>query len=168
MQLEIKKAKPQHAEEMMSVRVIAAMDVYVNKEYGISAEDIIAQYGPEEIDKLKQGLKEGRIRGWIVVDSQTEEIIGCSTAKLKKDKIRFATLHVLPEYHGEGVGREIVKQMLEWAEPKKKDIFLYVVKYNKDKYEWYKRLGFEEITEGEWKLKAGKIIPRVKMVKHAS
>lgn len=165
MVLEIKKAKSKHAEEMMSIRVIAALGAYVNEEYNITEEDIIAQYGPEAVDKLKQGLKEKRIKGWLAIDKESGEVIGCSTAKPKKDRIRFATLHVLPEYHGDGVGREIVKEMLEWAEPKKKDIFLYVIKYNDKRHAWYRRLGFEEIGEGEWRLKTGKIIPRIKMVK---
>lgn len=165
MDIEIIKAKPENAEEMVAIRLIASLTVYVNEEYDITEEDMIAQCGPEAIDKLQRGLTERRIKGWLAKDKKTGEIIGASTAKHKKDRVRLSTLHVLPEYHGKGVGRDLLAAMFKWAETKHKDTFCYVVKYNTPRYVWYKRLGFEKLEETEWKLKTGKVIPRIKMVK---
>ncbi|MEX0878038.1 MAG: GNAT family N-acetyltransferase [Candidatus Spechtbacterales bacterium] len=165
MNIEINKAKPADAEEMVAIKMLASFVAYVGDTHKITEEDMIVQCGPDAVDALEEGLASKKIRGWLVVDKDKGETIGASTAKIKKDKLIFSTMHLLPEYNGMDLGRMLINEMLKWADERKKDIFLYVVEYNKDRHNWYKRLGFQETTKKEWVLKSGKTIPRIEMVR---
>lgn len=166
MNIRISKAKPEDAEEMMAIRLVASFSAYVNEEYNITEEDMLVQCGPESIDRLKDGLASGKTRGWLLIDKDKNEIIGASTAKEKKDKIIFSTMHLLPEYHGLGLGRMLINEMFAWVEKRpKKPLVCFVISFNTQRREWYKRLGFEEVEERNWNLKTGKVVPKIKMIK---
>lgn len=57
------------------------------------------------------------------------------------DRLRLIDIALLPEYQGRGFAREMLSRLIDEANKKKVDIFLYV-ESNNPAFNWYTRLGF--------------------------
>jgi ribosomal protein S18 acetylase RimI-like enzyme len=69
--------------------------------------------------------------------------IGWLEYELSKKYIYIGQIHILPEYQGKGIGSNIINEIIKYGRKKKKDIFLYVIKYNDKALKFYKKLGFK-------------------------
>lgn len=74
----------------------------------------------------------------VVYDGQD---IGRVYTSWEADRLRLIDIAFLPEYQGRGFGREILTGLINEAQIKNRDIFLYV-ESNNPAYDWYSRLGF--------------------------
>ena len=60
-----------------------------------------------------------------------------------EDDIRIIDITLLKEYRGQGIGRQLIGDLIEESEEKRIPLSLHVEHYNFAR-EWYKRLGFKE------------------------
>lgn len=108
-------------------------------------------YGMEEMIKFAKEYNADKIRkiatnGSMYVACENEKIIGCGAISYNnQDKTEsiILTFFILPEYHGKGVGKEIIK-ILE-----KDEIFLnserVVVDASLSAHEFYKKMGYSYV-----------------------
>ncbi|MEF3353853.1 GNAT family N-acetyltransferase [Paenibacillus sp. GYB006] len=94
----------------------------------------------KELSKLRESL----INSWYLISVYDgKDLIG--SGRIISDGILHALicdLIVLPEYHGRGVGTEILKRLLNKC--KAHDIVMVQLFAAKDKFNYYKKFGFEE------------------------
>ena len=85
--------------------------------------------------------------------------IGWLEYELFEEYIFIKQIHILPEYHGKGIGSNILNEIIKYGKKNKKDIYLEVLKYNDKALEFYKKIGFKIYRESslentlEWSCK---------------
>lgn len=169
-ELKIEKARPEDAERWCEIRKACWLQVYPNEESAISREDIL----------LKDFDSPDQIKGW--QDSFVNPI-GCKyySAKIGRKVIgicigydhesinEIGAIYVDPEYHHQGIGRELIERAISGFE-KKQRIKLNVVSYNQKAIEFYQKLGFRiigPIKDDFGKLPNGKVLPEIEMIKNS-
>ena len=74
--------------------------------------------------------------------------VGRITTTQKEDKILLDELHILPEYQGNGIGKQVLQSLLEDAAFENLTVELSVLRSNPAK-SLYERLGFRIFKEDE-------------------
>ncbi|MBG6133105.1 ribosomal protein S18 acetylase RimI-like enzyme [Aquimarina sp. EL_43] len=63
--------------------------------------------------------------------------------------IEILQIQVLPEYQGHGIGKYVIKDLIETAKASNKDMVLKVLKENPARY-LYERMGFKTVDEDKY------------------
>ncbi|WP_109098839.1 N-acetyltransferase [Aquimarina sp. AU58] len=63
--------------------------------------------------------------------------------------IEILQIQVLPEYQGHGIGKYVIKDIIETAKASNKDMVLKVLKENPARY-LYERMGFDTVDEDKY------------------
>ncbi|WP_074409841.1 MULTISPECIES: GNAT family N-acetyltransferase [Aquimarina] len=63
--------------------------------------------------------------------------------------IEILQIQVLPEYQGHGIGKYVIKDIIETAKASNKDMVLKVLKENPARY-LYERMGFKTVDEDKY------------------
>lgn len=166
----IELMQPRDIDEATRMRLQSWLDTYVNEQAGVTREWIEArnyfQLSPERQaarkERFLKGVSDGLFAAWVARDPQGN-IIGSTTPSVDADGTqRVGSLYVDKKWHGTGVGSALMRQVVEWMDPKK-PIVLGVATYNERAKAFYKKWGFVEV-EGSETLHDGKI-PEIKMIR---
>jgi ribosomal protein S18 acetylase RimI-like enzyme len=167
-QITYREAIPEDAYEITLLRKIW-FTTYVNKEEGITKEDIESSHNSRTIEEETarraeriENNKESKI--WVAKNQ--DKVVGFVEVQKKEKRNRIGAFYILDEYQHKGIGTELMKKALGWLGTKK-DIFCEVATYNKGAIAFYKKFGFEDngaTTNDVAKLPSGKIIPEIEMV----
>ena len=167
----IEDARPEDVEAFRSIVKTWWLEIYPNKNYDISVEDISAidWHDPEGLANRRKEIIENQdtIHTWVAKNNQGLIVGFCKATKL--DNLgEIDALYVLKELQGKGLGRKLMEKALTWL-GLDSDIKLKVVAYNTHAIEFYRKFGFKEIgKETSYKgthLPNGKEIPRIEMIK---
>lgn len=179
-QVEIKRAVPEDAEGLCSIRDKGWLAAYPNPELGITVEDVrlMAQgpngeYVPRRIAGMKERFaKQDGINTATFVARIGNKIAGYADPFIdEQGHHRVGALYVDPDLHGRGIGSKLMQKVLEFYGPNK-DIYLEVVSYNQNAINFYKRFGFEAtdgvVPEEEGRPDYLKSLPLIEMVRRAT
>lgn len=166
-------AIPEDVYEIREVQKVTWIDTYPNPELGISREDIIERFKstPESQAKLEKRKATfydyPQFHTWVAKDG--DKIIGFCIAN--SEEYRIQAIYVLPNYQGQGIGKRLMQESLNWLDSKK-DIYVNVASYNKKAIKFYENFfGFVEsarpIHSEVCKLPSGAVIPEIELVKKA-
>jgi ribosomal protein S18 acetylase RimI-like enzyme len=79
------------------------------------------------------------------------EIVGSLLVKKWKETYIIQDVFVKQEFRGKGYGKQLLKEIVTFLKPKKKEIYLYVDPDNNVAISLYKSVGFHLIKEKAWK-----------------
>lgn len=170
----LEDAKPEDVEAMRTIVRDAWVELYPDKESGITAEDLLAidWYNREVMEKQKREIVENLdvTHTWVLKDSENKIVGFCKAEKLK-DFGEIDAMYVIPELKGKGLGKKLIDKASEWL-GSEQNIILKVVKYNTRAITFYKKFGFQatgkDVSYRGTKLPSGKEIPRIEMLKQAT
>jgi GNAT superfamily N-acetyltransferase len=144
----IELAKPGDGEAICRVTADTWVDTYPNEDHGITAEMIRRnQYQPDGslrddfIDLTEGALNVNGSERAIYVAKKLGEIVGVASLAPVGDRCKLRTLFVTPSQQGNGIGPELLKQVLSWRPSK--ETFLNVATYNQRAITLYERFGFK-------------------------
>ncbi|MBP6859263.1 MAG: GNAT family N-acetyltransferase [Candidatus Magasanikbacteria bacterium] len=152
---------------IMEVQKAGWLATYVNKEYDITTEEILAKdfTGPERLARWKKFLLEQENRVEVVKDGNA--VVAFISLEKGDKENKLGAVYVSPEYQGRGIGKQLIKQGVDWL-GSDKNIVLDVVTYNDKAITIYEKMGFEKIgeppVEDLAKLPSGKTMPEVRMI----
>ncbi len=151
---------------------------YPNEGFGVTQEEIAKKFSHDNEPQGKQDLERKKMRYlltdrrvWVAekVDDKTgeKEIIGFCTALREGETNRLAAIYVDPDYQHQGVGGQMVKELLFWLGDDK-DILVNVATYNQPAINFYQKFGFkktgrEGILDDGAVLPSGAVIPEMEM-----
>ncbi len=165
----IQDAVAEDAQGIRSVQKQTWLATYPNPELGISHEDIaskIAQMQEGSTERWAKRLKEdASSHTWVAKDNHT--VIGFVSAQKLNDENKIRAMYLLPEYQGQGIGKQLMQKALTWLGDDK-HISLEVVSYNDKAISFYKKFGFVErgeTTNDAAHLPSGKDLPELLMVR---
>jgi GNAT superfamily N-acetyltransferase len=166
LQFSIEAMTSDDVESATRVRLQSWLDTYVNEDAGVTREWIETrnkdQLSPERMAGRKKYLSTPNAAGWIAKNSKGG-IIGVANAYLNDNNVqRLGSLYVDKNWHGKGVGSELVKRVIEWSDPAR-PIELGVVTYNERAKAFYRKWGFREVPDSEALF--DNMIPEVKMIR---
>lgn len=173
MSIEVIDTIPEDVYGIRDVQKETWIDTYPNPELGISREDIIERFKntPEaqaKLEKRKATFYDSPQIHTLVAKDE-DKIIGFCIANSEENRIQ--AIYVLPSCQGQGVGKKLMQEGLNWLDSKK-DIYVNVASYNKKAIKFYENFfGFVEsarpIHSEVCKLPSGAVIPEIELVKKA-
>ena len=169
----IEEMKPEDIEAATAMRLASWLDTYVNDEAGVTREWVearnCAQQLPEKQESRRQrfidGKANGTFNGW-VAKGANGDIIGSTTPFIDDDGARhLGSLYVDRQWHGAGVGHQLMQRAMDWLEADSHDIVLGVVIYNERAKAFYRKWGLEEVHGSETLF--DDMIPEIMMIRKA-
>jgi ribosomal protein S18 acetylase RimI-like enzyme len=137
MNLSQREAQPEDEDFLYELHK-AAMQQYITAAWG--AWDEAAQreqfhqcYQPDEMQVIQL---DGRDVGVIHLQERTEEIF-------------MVSLEILPAFQNQGIGTQVIRQVMQKARQDRKPVALRVLKVNLDARALYQRLGFGVTGEND-------------------
>ena len=169
--MKIFSASSEDVEAMRTIVKNSWLELYPNKEYGITREDLLAidWYNRAKLDKRKKEITENSPdTHTFVLKNEKKEVVGFCIALKLDDFGEIDGMYVLPELQGMGFGKKLMEKAFDWL-GSDIDIILKVVVYNTHAIGFYKKMGFKE-TENKvvfigTQLPGGIEIPRIEMIK---
>lgn len=165
----IYQAVPEDAKDIRKVQKETWLCTYPNEKLGITKADIeekVDEMQARGIDRLVERIENDKdSRTFVAKDG--DHVVGFIGVQKTEDRNRLRALYVLSGYQGQGIGRRLMEESLEFLGTDKK-ITLEVVEYNTKAIEFYKNFGFIEnglTTSEAAKLLNGKEMPEIEMVK---
>lgn len=161
----ITKPRPLDAEGVYDLIKNAWYFTYINKDIGVSKEDIDSIYKPEEREKsivsIKNRYENDRENEVELIAKENGQPIAVIRLVINERDAELRTLYVDPEYFGKGVGT------LLWEEGVKKlsanfPVFVEVVSYTKA-VDFYRKIGFVDTGERYTKEGATMKVSGIKM-----
>jgi len=163
-------AVPEDAPGITEVRRTTWLATYPNKQAGITKSDIEAALNKrtfqEETERWRDKIEKwGSSRFWVAKDNG--KVIGFASAWKEEKAHHLGGFYILPVYQSMGIGKKLIKEILDWLGDDK-DIHLEVVTYNIKAINFYKKFGFVEnglIHTEVAKISTGKEMPEIDMIK---
>jgi ribosomal protein S18 acetylase RimI-like enzyme len=149
MGMKIRKADKNDAANIAALGICVWIDTYATE----GVFDKISRYVFSELieEKILELIsnknvlvivEENRLLGYIVLGAE------------KENKVEIETLYVLPKFHGQGIGRQLIKEALNIFQ---KSLWLSVWELNNKAIGFYQKLGFKETRELYFDLYGDKI-----------
>jgi GNAT superfamily N-acetyltransferase len=172
--IHIRRAIPDDAAAIMTLKRDAWLAAYVNEEHGMTAGQVARNFGDLDtaISNWRSGLateKDGGDKAtYVAVHDDT--VIGFTSPGWDDGKRRVGAMYVSPDTQGQGVGTRLLQKALEWH-GSGNDVFLHVGKFNGRAIGFYEHHGFERTGlefPGESHPDGSVMyLPEVEMVHHA-
>lgn len=177
--LKIRIANLADVQSIFDITRTTWLDTYPNEESGIRYEDIIARFSDCEkfFQKIRKRIEphDNNNCGWVA--DLGGKIVGFSTA-VREDSVRegdiregdervlIKAIYVRPEYQGQGIGGELLREMLDFYK-NSKEFWLEVAIYNNRAIGFYEKFGFQIVPDsaGKHEIISDKFIPTIKMKK---
>ncbi len=96
----------------------------------------------ERIENYKQNLKYGEYRIELLVEVETNNILGFCIAYSKSISGKIEVLFVDEKYRRNGFGLKLMNSAVEWFKAKKIDEIELTVVYGNEAVSFYEKLGF--------------------------
>mgnify|MGYP001565048009 CR=1 FL=1 len=167
----IKIISPEKKDTLGVVQVLYKtwLDTYPNKEFGITREDIEEHF---RAGLTNEGLAErwekikNDVGSKTLIAKNGDLVVGVITIVFHADKNQLKLIYVLPEYQGQGIGKQLWEEIKKYFDISKKCI-VQMVTYNTKAINFYKKLGFKD-TGKRWndekrKMKSGAMLPEMEM-----
>lgn len=138
-EIEIELADPKDSKEIYEVKKTSWLATYSAPEYGLTKEDVQQKDFFNKVEKLQGRLERGEAQSWVV--KSEEKIVGfCTGVKGEEFNILHA-FHILPEFQGRGIGKQLIEKVLEWLGDEK-PIIVDVAEQNERAIHIYEKYGF--------------------------
>jgi len=171
--IEIDDATPADARNIQNVFYKAWLRTYPNEEAGVTVDDIEDRFkdsfSEERIQRLQNRIHWSPPNERFLVARVAGKAVAACRVIRNEDKNDLQAIYILPEYQGQGIGRQL------WNEGKTffddtKDTFVEVAAYNQNAIDFYTKLGFEDtgkrFVDEKFRLKSGATIPQMEMRIH--
>ncbi len=161
-------AKPGDSKGIAAVQKAGWLATYPDPVIGLTREDIETKTfdSEEQLQKWELAIEEqndNSKRIWVA--RQDKKIIGYSVATKEGATNELKAIYVLPEYHGQSIGKPLMELALEWLGDK--DVSVWVFTHNKRAIGFYRKHGFVESGKtSTWAIN-GKEIPDLEMIRKA-
>lgn len=146
---------------------------YPNEAHGITREDIKQKTDemtqPERVARFRANLSReaGNPLRFYRVAKRGERVVGVCGGMEEDEVVHLASLYVLPEEQGQGIGGRLMDAFLAWANPAK-PVRVHVVTYNQTAISFYERGGFvdtgKRFTEERYRMASGNRFPEMELV----
>lgn len=169
--IKIIKAINSDATNLVLVEKETWISTYVNNSLGITIGDITNRFNnfDERVAYVIESLKDPNHQYFLV--KYNDKLIGYLHLMKSKPYNDLVEIYLLKEFHGMGIGSELMSIAFDWL-GKEKSIILEVATYNDKAISVYKRYGFVEDSklsqaeDEDWNiLPSGKRIPVIFMIK---
>ena len=164
MEIKIRVAKPSDAKQIVNVSKVGWLSTYVNSDYAITKQDILARDFRSRIKKWGDSIRNEKTISHFWVATFKEKVIGYSSA-LKGQRFNEITIYILPQFQSRGIGTKLIRKAFKWLGSRKK-IKIDVVSYNTKAINFYKKEGFIKKGKGKKPLPTGKALPLTRMIKN--
>lgn len=148
------------------MRLQSWLDTYVNDEYKVTREWIEERNKGQMSEEVKarrlERLTNSKYAGWVALDNDGK-VIGVTTLYIDDEGHQHVgSLYVQKYWHGKGVAGQLMQMVMGWLDDTK-PIVLSVVSYNERAKAFYRKWGFEELSNSVSLFDDR--IPEVKMVR---
>ncbi|WP_242223061.1 N-acetyltransferase [Bacillus cereus group sp. BfR-BA-01380] len=96
----------------------------------------------ERIEEYKKNSKYGEYRIELLIESETDNILGFCIAYSKKVSGKIEVLFVDEKYRGNGLGLKLMNSAMEWFQEKQIYEIELTVVYGNEAVSFYQKLGF--------------------------
>ncbi|MFJ8454981.1 GNAT family N-acetyltransferase [Bacillus paramycoides] len=96
----------------------------------------------ERIEEYKRNSKYGEYRIELLIDSETDNILGFCIAYSKKISGKIEVLFVDEKYRRNGLGLKLMNSAVEWFKEQQIDDIELTVVYGNEAVSFYQKLGF--------------------------
>ncbi|MGR3775473.1 GNAT family N-acetyltransferase [Bacillus paramycoides] len=96
----------------------------------------------ERIEEYKRNSKYGEYRIELLIDSETDNILGFCIAYSKKIRGKIEVLFVDEKYRRNGFGLKLMNSAVEWFKEQQIDDIELTVVYGNEAVSFYQKLGF--------------------------
>ncbi|MGE7849423.1 GNAT family N-acetyltransferase [Bacillus paramycoides] len=96
----------------------------------------------ERIEEYKRNSKYGEYRIELLIDSETDNILGFCIAYSKKISGKIEVLFVDEKYRRNGLGLKLMNSAVEWFKEQQIDEIELTVVYGNEAVSFYQKLGF--------------------------
>ncbi|MED1555367.1 GNAT family N-acetyltransferase [Bacillus paramycoides] len=96
----------------------------------------------ERIEEYKRNSKYGEYRTELLIDSETDNILGFCIAYSKKISGKIEVLFVDEKYRRNGFGLKLMNSAVEWFKEQQIDDIELTVVYGNEAVSFYQKLGF--------------------------
>jgi ribosomal protein S18 acetylase RimI-like enzyme len=170
----IRKIKAEDVLALHNVYFLTWLDIYPNKEFNITAKDIVYKYEqrltPKKIAESREKIlqtKDNELK--LLLEYQGEVVALCNVVK-NQEYNQLQAIYVLPEYQRLGLGSSLWLEAKKFLDLNKKTI-VHVAAYNNNAIRFYERLGFistgKVYSDPRFKMRNGAIIPELEMIRLA-
>lgn len=166
----VRPATPDDAAGIVGVQTETWLATYPNAAHGITLSGIRARLATrtdaEKIESTRHRIaNDPDSQAWVATEGA--RVIGFSAAARTQDRNKFSALYLLPRYHRQGIGSQLLQSALDWLGDEK-EIWLSVAAYNVPAIATYEKFGF--IKQGPYKDSSithpeGADIPEIEMVR---
>lgn len=156
-------------DEANEMRLQSWLDTYINEELGVTREWIEERNKNQMSDEIRakrRALLDDQDRaGWVALDVEGK-VIGVTTPFIDDEGIQHVgSLYVDKSWHGKGVGAALMQKVIDWFDDTK-PIELGVVSYNERAKAFYRKWGFEEVSDSQALF--DDTIPEVMMIRRSN
>lgn len=126
---------------IVDIEEVVSLQVYPNKELGITRQDIAAiGWGGERVEKYRQRyLDNPQANIWAA--RMNGEVVGFAAAT-KVDGYAIPKLYITPNAQGRGIGSKLLHQAEAWLDANQ-DITISVAMYNENALRFYLAHGYK-------------------------
>jgi ribosomal protein S18 acetylase RimI-like enzyme len=140
----INRAKPNNVADILEVQKITWLATYVNKEFGITIDDILSKdfTRKDRVERLLKIILNEQSTNRVLVACDNDLVVAFCRLQKGEQNNKLIALYVLPDYQNHGIGKKLITSALEWF-GSDKNIVLDVVSYNARAREFYKHFNFK-------------------------
>ncbi len=164
----IDAAKPGDSKGITAVQRAGWLATYPDPSVGLSREDIesLVFDTPEKLASYEESIENQDDHKRVWVARESERIIGYCIAEKRDDGHEVRAIYILPECHGQGVGKALMDEACAWL-GNKRDVSVWVFSHNAGAIKFYEKCGFTKTGKTASLNIRGKDIPDLEMVKSA-
>jgi len=165
----IRDANEADVPAVLAMHAQSWLDTYPNEAAGITYEWVEKKLGrwssEESIEKRRDTIR--KCKGnpdalYRVAVSNQGEIVGIIAPFRNEATQRVGAIYVAKAYQGTGLAQKLMDQIIAWADPHR-PLELEVASYNERAKAFYRKYGFEEVTDSEHVVH--EMIPVVTMIR---
>lgn len=165
----IEDARPGDSKGITAVQRAGWLATYPDPSVGLFYDDIagIAFDSPEKLASYERSIdmQDDCKRVWVA--RAGDQIVGYVIAEKRDDAFELRAIYVLPDYHGQGVGKKLMQTAFDWF-GNERDISVWAFSHNRRAIAFYEKLGFVKTGNTASLDVLGKAIPDLEMVKKRS
>jgi ribosomal protein S18 acetylase RimI-like enzyme len=105
-------------------------------------------WGWDEAEQANFFEKRFQLNGWQIIQSDGQDI-DVLVVDERAEKIFLASIEILPEWQGRGIGSSVLRSLMDRAIASGKPLWLRVLRVNERARSLFERLGFRPFAESE-------------------